>query len=481
VRRHRVFAGLLVVGAVLRLVALLSLRPALEFLQDSYQYLLNAQHLQPDVARPLLYPVGLRGVSWLGGVGLLVALQHAVVLAAAALLYAALCRSGLRRWLAALATAPLLLDAYQINIEQFVLSEVLFEVLLILATACLLWRARLSTRAATVAGLAVAGLALTRSVGVALILPVLLLLLVRRVGWRPSVAFAAAVAVPLLGYASWFSAVHGSPGLQRYTGMTLASQAMTIADCRHLRIPAEERPLCVPQPIERRHTSDWYAQFPTSPLRRLVIPPGHSYDSVARDFADRVIQAQPGAFALLTGRTFSHYFKPGRSSGSTDTPDRNWTFAAVQLPIRIYILHQLPDPYRGSLPYFGGDGQVTVAGYGFGGAHTVPTIWRPGERALANYQRFAYTPGPLLALCALLAAVAGLGRLPPDLRRLRWNALFLAASAIVLLLTSALTATFDFRYLLPELPLLPAAGALAGELVARRLRPQSPDPEPVGH
>jgi len=481
VRRHRVFAGLLVVGAVLRLVALLSLRPALEFLQDSYQYLLNAQHLQPDVARPLLYPVGLRGVSWLGGVGLLVALQHLVVLAAAALLYVVLCRSGLRRWLAALATAPLLLDAYQINIEQFVLSEVLFEVLLILATACLLWRARLSTRAAAVAGLAVAGLALTRSVGVTLILPALLLLLVRRVGWRPSVAFAAAVAVPLLGYASWFSAVHGSPGLQRYTGMTLASQAMTIADCRHLRIPAEERPLCVPQPIQRRHTSDWYAQFPTSPLRRLVIPPGHSYDSVARDFADRVIQAQPGAFALLTGRTFSHYFKPGRSSGSTDTPDRNWTFAAVQLPIRIYTLHQLPDPYRGSLPYFGGDGPVTVAGYGFGGAHTVPTIWRPGQRALADYQRFAYMPGPLLALCALLAAVAGLGRLPPDLRRLRWNALFLAASAIVLLLTSALTATFDFRYLLPELPLLPAAGALAGELVARRLHPQSPDPEPVGH
>ena len=45
-----------------------------------------------------------------------------------------------------------------------------------------------------------------------------------------------------------------------------------------------------------------------------------------------------------------------------------------------------------------------------------------------------------------------------------------------------MTSMFDYRYLLPALPLLPAAGVLGASLLgarARALRPAEPDLDPV--
>jgi hypothetical protein len=60
----------------------------------------------------------------------------------AAAVYLLLLRLGVWPWLAALATAPLLLDSMQLSLEQYVMSDVLFQALLLAACLLLLWRRR---------------------------------------------------------------------------------------------------------------------------------------------------------------------------------------------------------------------------------------------------------------------------------------------------------------------------------------------------
>ncbi len=468
--RHALLVVLLAVGATVRLVVLVSFRPALEFLQDSYDYLLNSQHLAPGVVRPLLYPLVLRGLGVVGGLGLVPVVQHLAGLAMGVLLYAALRRAGARPWVAALGVAPLLLDGYQLDIEQFVLSETLFQSLTVVAVAGLLWHERPPVVLAAAAGLALSGAALTRDVGLVLLAGPVALLAVRRAGWRPLAGFGAAAVVPLLAYGGWFAAVHGSFGLQRYSGIMFASRAMTVADCRQVHVPVYERSLCVGLPPARRASADWYASHPSSPLRRLHPPAGLTHEAVAADFARRVITTQPRAYARVVGADLAHYLAWTRSTGRGDDPVAHWQFAGHRLPARWYRLVPPVDPYRGALPPIGGaaPAQSTLASYGLHGQRLAPQLWRAGQSWLAGYQRVAFTPGPVLAACLALSVAAGVGRLPAGLRRLRWDALFLSGSGAGLLLVTAVSAVFQYRYLLPVLVLLPAGGALGLELLVRR-------------
>ena len=57
-------------------------------------------------------------------------IQHLLGLGMAVAIYLLLLRRGVPRWLAALATAPVLLDAYQLQIEQNVMPDVMFEALI---------------------------------------------------------------------------------------------------------------------------------------------------------------------------------------------------------------------------------------------------------------------------------------------------------------------------------------------------------------
>ena len=49
----------------------------------------------------------------------------------AVVLYLLLVRRGVPRWLSALAAAPVLLDAYQVQIEQTIMPDVWFEALIL--------------------------------------------------------------------------------------------------------------------------------------------------------------------------------------------------------------------------------------------------------------------------------------------------------------------------------------------------------------
>ena len=94
-------------------------------------------------------------------------------------------RYRVSRWLAAAAAAPVLLDAYQVQIEHTVMSETLFEALLVGGMLALLWHRRPSTRALIVGGVLLGLSVPVRVVSLPLVLPVMLFAFVSGPGgWR---------------------------------------------------------------------------------------------------------------------------------------------------------------------------------------------------------------------------------------------------------------------------------------------------------
>ncbi|MGF7239484.1 MAG: hypothetical protein ACQSGP_31685, partial [Frankia sp.] len=106
-RRHRVFAVLVVLGVGLRGAAVEAYRPALMYLGDSGAYLNQAWNgLWPGDWRPSGYPMFLRLVDGRSHLTTLVVVQHLLTLAAAAALYAAALRVVRRPGGAAGGAAP---------------------------------------------------------------------------------------------------------------------------------------------------------------------------------------------------------------------------------------------------------------------------------------------------------------------------------------------------------------------------------------
>src|SRR6185437_7091457 len=77
------------------------------------------------------------------------------------------------RWLAALAVAPVLLDAYWLNIEHVIMPDLWFMALLVAALALLLWRPRPATAFVVAGGGGRRVLAVSASFTAAFLLPVL--------------------------------------------------------------------------------------------------------------------------------------------------------------------------------------------------------------------------------------------------------------------------------------------------------------------
>src|SRR5258708_3829595 len=88
---------------------------------------------------PVGYKGPLRAILLVGNFDAVAAVQHLLGLAMAVVLYLLLLRRGVPRWLAALATAPVLLDAYQVQIEQTIMPDTWFEALIVARLAILLW------------------------------------------------------------------------------------------------------------------------------------------------------------------------------------------------------------------------------------------------------------------------------------------------------------------------------------------------------
>jgi hypothetical protein len=463
-RRHGPLLGLLAAALALRAVAVVAISPGIWF-SDSNAYVEAAATGVLDQTRVDGYALLVAPFWHAGSAAALIVVQHLLGVGVAVLVYALLVRRGVPRPLALLAVVPLALDAYLIVIEHTIMAETAYHAALAAGLALLLWPERPGAAGTFAAGLLLGYAAVTRSVAVPLVAVVVAYLLLRRVGWRVPAAFAAGWVLVAAGYAGLFAVQHGAFAFTRSDGRFLYAKAARFADCGRLPgLPADERALC-PDP-RRRMTSNWYLWGKGSPIRHL--PP--SADGRIRDFALRVIREAPLTYAGEVGGGVLHYFEPGHRIGANDYPVQVWQFPA--------------DPRRRGYPGYRGPirpqdpvgdrAHPTISPGPYVGAMvTAPRVDVAASRLLHGYQRFAYTPGPVLAACVLLVLAAVATRRGE--RRLRLDAAFLATLAVGALAVSQALSVFSYRYGLVAPVLLPPAAALAltalrGASVSERAR-----------
>ena len=99
-------------GAVGRLLTMIAFPPAMMYV-DSYGYLANSVALDPQSMDPLGYAVFLRFMLEHGHLGMIALVQHLFGLGMGLCVYVILRRRNVPKALAVLASAPVLLDAYQ--------------------------------------------------------------------------------------------------------------------------------------------------------------------------------------------------------------------------------------------------------------------------------------------------------------------------------------------------------------------------------
>jgi len=486
-RRDALFVALFAAGAALRAVVLLAYTPAL-VRRDSMGYLANAARLVPDPFHPAGYPLFLRLVGANAHLAAVPLVQHLLAAAMALVLYALLLRLGVRRWVAAAAVAPLLLDAYQLNIEQHVLSETIFELTIVAACVLLLWRRPLDPISAASAGVAIAASGLVRTIGVLLIVPAALAVLGLRVRASRALtllALATGFAVPLAAYAAWYHDEHGRYALTAFGGRFLYARVAPFADCSRFDVPARLRVLCPTQPVEQRPGVGAYIWHEDeSPLYRV---PERQRDELGRRFAHTVIVHQPLTYARTVATEFAQGLGPRRTI-SVDAPIDKWQFQ------RTYPLYWGND-LCSEIEHSSATAARTCAARAREWDAFVRTRGSDGiasdhrlTAVLHAYQRVGYAPGPLLAVLLLLAlaAVTGLG----GARRsgLRGPTWLFAGVALTLLLGPVALNQFSWRYQLPPFMLIAPAGALAltaltgwtnlGGLARERARRAGPWPWP---
>jgi hypothetical protein len=467
--RHWLLVILLAAGLALRIAAQIAYQPALIYV-DTLKYLYGAS----PGADPLGYTLVLRAILVFGSLSLVALAQHVLGLAVAVALYAVLLRRGANRWLAAVAVAPVLLDAYQVQIEQNIMPDVWFEALIVVGLGLLLWRPVVTVRLAAAAGVILAISATVHQVGEVLIVPAVFYLVVAAGSMRravtTSVALIVAFALPIILYCS-ASYVHtGHFRLAR--SQATVGRVVGAADCATLTLPRAVRPLC-PTPAEQAKGPDWLEHSKYSPLFATPLPAGVSRGKLISELTSAIKSHQP--LRILGGitRDSVRLFAVTRTPNPWVTPLSRWQFQTTYPTypqwvtlgpgnvIVVGVQHVAFGQFHYSKlkPAYGGHAQVN----------------RPVASFLRSYQlNGGFTPGPFLLLCTVLGVLGTLLAVVLQVRQARGPAgapraararqlalacLLFTATAVVLLLAQDLV-EFSWRYQLPAVITLPPAGIL---------------------
>jgi hypothetical protein len=469
----------LLAGLVLRVLAQITYRPALLYI-DTLKYLYNAW----PGTDPLGYKGVLKAILLVGNLQWVTAIQHLVGLGMGVAIYAVLRRRGVPRWLAAIAAAPVLLDAYELQNEQTIMPDVWFDALMVAALVVLLWQPRPTRRAIIGAGIA---LGLSVTIGQAteiLILPVVIYLAIAVAGWWSKVRAVAlmcvAFVVPILLYMTLSAAFSGHFWLSRAGTSQLYGRVAEAADCATLRIPSYERPLC-PTAKQKALGADSLDHEASSPLQLYVAPAGMDQSKVISSFIKAVMVQQPLRVLEGTATDSARLFAVNRVTIPGDTPISRWQFQTSYPSLENYIRTnpqgviilglrvQNPPPdyvYQPLNPAYGGKAMVI----------------RPLADFLHAYQLDGgYTPGPLYLAATVLGLLGTLSLirrkrgspdapsslLSPDGQLALACCLFFLSGAAILLFSDF--TEFSWRYQLPAIMTLPAAGALGLSAVIARV------------
>ncbi|MEV0401630.1 hypothetical protein [Actinoallomurus sp. NPDC050550] len=456
-RPHAAFIAVLSTAVVLRVVAMAAYRPALWF-NDSFDYLRIGLAPHPDAIRPAGYGLLLWALRPFHSFALLVALQHLMGLATAVMIYALARRRRARPSVAVLATAPVLFDAYQLELEHLVMSDTLFMLLLTAAITVVLWNPAISRRAGAATGLLLALATLTRTVSMPLIVVLVVFLLIRRAPWRTVGAFVLAAALPVVAYGLWFSSANGRYAVTETDGVFLWGRTAAFADCAKIKPPRDLAAMCPHgRPGERAASSTqiWQYGSPTGWSSRHTFTA--ETNDRARRFALRAIAAQPLDYATVVADGLRLTFGWERRPYPTD-----YTAALYRFPDDATRMPAAPD--------LGGTEPPVVRAYAGGGA--TGGIAEPWAGWLRAYQDHVFLRGTVLA-AILAVGFAGVLRRGLD-GALTWTV------ACFLLLVPVLTTDFDYRYVLPAVPFACAAAALA-TVPQMRVGRRTSSPAQLGH
>jgi hypothetical protein len=461
---HGPFAVALALGALVRVLVQVAFPPAFVF-SDGATYLEMVDSLSPGGNRPVGYGVVLRALSWVTrDVAAVAVFQHLLGLVTAVVLYAALRRWGVSVWPATLASLPVLFDGMQLLLEHSPLSDVVFNLVLLVGLVVLGWWRPPRPAWAAVAGLVLGLSVLVRLVAEPVVLAAALFCLLTGATLRSRLVTAATVSVafvlPLAAYATWYHSVNGVWALSEAGGRALYMRTTTFVECDRIEVPDYQRVLCPPEPVGDRDDPTDYGWHDERTVWALDPPPGVTFNEATRDFAVAAIRTQPGDYLRVVLRDlwmgFSSWERVDRYDYDTAY---KWSFAErvdydpSDLMSSAYLAH-------------GGD---------------LPRTRHPLGDWLADYGERVYVRGPLLLVMAVLGLAGMLVRSAGAGRGSRALILMTGSVAVGLVLVPDATAEFVWRYQLPALVLLPMSAALGWTRLvgAVRSRRQGPGRRPA--
>ena len=473
VGRHLIFSVALLAAIVPRVVAMLGYRPAVLFPMDTFDYLWGAVHVSPNVTNPSGYSLFLWLIRPFHSFALVATLQHLIGLGIGVMVYAVLRRYGLPAWGATLAAAPVLFDPSQILIEQMIMADLLAMALMMASFTILLLAERGSLWWLVTAGLLMGISTIVRPTTLPLILLIAVYLLIRRAGWRRAGATLAAGIIPVVAYMGWFDSVHGSFNMTNSNGLFLWTRTMSFANCAVIQPPRDLQALCpqaqpgrLSQPVASKRLQPknylWNrSSWQWKPRSHQFVPDTAAFtnanNSRALRFALDAIKAQPFAYASVVLKesmqpftTVTHSLRfPGMTQRVVFPPppgDMAYAAAAVS-------------------EYSNGTVPVAKTPY----PRYAAQVHQPWVSFMTAYQRVIFLPGPVFGLVTLIGLA---GILIP--RRRSAAAVLLWVSAGIILVLPTAEHEYTYRYVIPAVPLLCMAAALALRKPARETRSAGP-------
>jgi hypothetical protein len=452
--------ALMLAGIVLRVVASEAAWPTLPTLADSWPYSYYA-HTDPfaNPQHPPGYSLFLALIGLVTHyVGVFITLQHLLGIVTALLLFSAVRRLCGSPWPGVVAAAVVLLGADQLYLEDLIMSETLFTVLLagfLYAIARALERPSRWWPWPIAAAVFIVLATMTRTGGLFLVpLAALALLLARPrpwlPRWRPLVAFLGAVLVCLLVSASVSSVTGNRFGFTPSPGWHLYGRVAPIADCTQFTPPPGTAKLCETTLPANRFGPDWYLFDPKSPALRLIGPFG-SDDGKLEAFGRQVVLHQPRAYVEsvlpdMAAYYFPEDYGPWKLGMGTDIDGQlSWKWSTLPVDATQETTQE---------------GMET-----FFSPFSVHRRFRV-LNALYDYQRIFRFGGTMLTIATLLILI-GLFVGP---RRSRIAILLLGVGGLAIFLLPTFSANYVGRYMVPSSGPLAAAGVIAAMSIVSRLR-----------
>ena len=457
-RRHALFGAVLLAAAAVRAMVMLGF-PGAMLTPDSADYVGVALRMQPSLIRPSGYPAMLWLLQPFHSLAAVTGVQHVMGLGIGVAGYALLRRIGLPGWGATLAMVPVLLSAYAVQIEHFLLSDTLFAFLVMIAVAAAMWWPDPPVWACALAGLVLAAATLVRTQGLPLLIVFLTCLLIRFTGWRTIagvLVMCVAFAIPVAGYAAWFNSAHGTFRLTATDGAFLYSRVTTFADCAKIKPPPAERRLCLNVPVDKRLFSPIYVWTKDSPINAI---PGGKFGRLAgrlgTGFALRAIRAQPLDYLRAVWLSFWESFLPHQNTKVGTQLEKE----GAQLQKDYMFPAASPGPPPAYADHY-------YDAYDPAGADLRAV--QPYAGWTRAYQHFVVVYGPLLGVITL----TGLAGIIVAWRRIGGPALLPWLSGVGLLVAPAAVTNYDPRVVVCAIAPLCVAAAIGAQLIVSAARRQ---------